>query len=127
MDEKKNSYVYPAVWKEDEGERYLEFVDFPGCVVDGGEKGDYINSAQDVLALTLIDYLDSGMEIPDPSEVDNAIYIHVWLPYFRSVTKVEYIKKTLTIPSWLDVLAKEANVNFSAALVKGIKEELGLE
>ena len=36
------------------------------------------------------------------------------------------VKKTLTIPKWLDEMAKAKNVNFSAILVKGLKAELGL-
>lgn len=35
-------------------------------------------------------------------------------------------KKTLTIPQRLDLLAKEKNINFSAVLVNGLKQELGL-
>jgi len=53
-------------------------------------------------------------------------YINVWMPYHRTKIKEVYVKKTLTIPVWLDMLAKENNINFSATLVKGLKEELGL-
>ena len=61
-------------------------------------------------------------------EVQNdVIYIHVWLPYFRNATKEIYVKKNVTIPQWLDLLAKESNINYSAALVKGIKQELGIK
>ena len=37
------------------------------------------------------------------------------------------VKKNVTIPQWLDILAKENKVNYSAALVKGIKSMLGIE
>ena len=43
------------------------------------------------------------------------------------VTKEIYVKKNVTIPQWLDLLAKESNINYSAALVKGIKQELGIK
>lgn len=33
----------------------------------------------------------------------------------------------LTIPAWLDVLAKANNINFSAVLVQGLKEALELK
>jgi post-segregation antitoxin (ccd killing protein) len=39
-------------------------------------------------------------------------------------TKEVYVKKTLTIPMSLDIRARENNINFSATLVKGIKDEL---
>ena len=49
------------------------------------------------------------------------------MPYFRQIQKTIYVKKTLTIPKWLDEMAKEKNVNFSAILVKGLKAELGID
>ena len=49
------------------------------------------------------------------------------MPYWRTRAKEVYVKKTLTIPSWIDVLAKEKNLNFSNVLVKGLKKELGIE
>jgi post-segregation antitoxin (ccd killing protein) len=48
------------------------------------------------------------------------------MPYHKSRIKEVYVKKTLTIPSWLDILAKNNNINFSAILVKAIKKELNL-
>lgn len=49
------------------------------------------------------------------------------MPYFRNASKEIYVKKNVTIPQWLDILAKENKINYSAALVKGIKAELGIE
>ena len=36
------------------------------------------------------------------------------------------MKKNVTIPQGLDILAKENNVNYSAAMVRGIKMALGI-
>ena len=52
------------------------------------------------------------------------IYIHIWLPYYRNISKEVYIKKNVTIPQWLDILAKRKKINYSAALVKGLEHEL---
>lgn len=46
--------------------------------------------------------------------------------YCRKIAKEVYVKKNVTIPQWLDILAKERKINYSAALVKGIKMELGI-
>ena len=78
---------------------------------------------------------DRGIENPSPSEPgqivteegEKLIYVHLWMPYFRQIQKTIYVKKTLTIPKWLDEMAKEKNVNFSAVLVKGLKSELGMD
>ena len=123
----KNSYVYPARIIKDAGSVLLTFPDFEEIVLAEEDEEDLIVAAQEVLALTLIDYIDQGKELPKPSKItEGVIYIHVWLPYFKNIAREIYVKKTVTIPQWLDILAKESKVNFSAALVKGIKEELGI-
>ncbi|WP_320957026.1 hypothetical protein [Enterocloster asparagiformis] len=66
---------------------------------------------------------DGPPEAVPPAEL---VYLHIWLPYFRSDMREVYVKKSVTIPQWLDVLAKKSGLNFSAALVRGIKEELGI-
>ena len=124
----ENNYVYPAYIKEEDGEKLLIFPDFEELVVSIEDDVDYIQEAQTELALIIISYLDEGRALPQRSDFNsNALYIHVWLPYFRNMTKEIYVKKTVTIPKWLDELAKNGQVNYSACLVKGIKMELGLE
>lgn len=123
----ENNYVYPAYIKEDDGEKILVFPDFEELVVGAEDDVDFIQDAQTELALVIIDYLDEGKELPKRSKfVKDAIYIHVWLPYFRNKIKEIYVRKTVTIPSWLDELAKNSKVNYSACMVKGIKDELGI-
>jgi post-segregation antitoxin (ccd killing protein) len=38
--------------------------------------------------------------------------------------KSRSVKKTLTIPQWLDEMAASANLNFSHVLQEGLKKEL---
>ena len=97
-------------------------------MVEEETREDVIKSAQASLALQILDYVDNRKELPAPSECnENVVYIHVWLPYFKNITKEIYVKKNVTIPQWLDILAKESKINFSAILVKGIKAELGID
>lgn len=46
----------------------------------------------------------------------------MWLPYEKSKIKLEYKKKTLSVPTWLDILATQKNINFSQVLVKTLKK-----
>lgn len=127
--EREESYIYPAIFREEEEEIEISFVDFPGVMTccDGSSEGGAIRAAQELLALTIRDMEDAGKELPKPTpDLHDAIYIHVWMPYFRSLVREIYVKKTITIPQWLDILAKKEKVNFSAALVKELKQELGI-
>lgn len=123
----KNNYTYPAKIRKENKEISLEFIDFPDLAVSVEKEEELIEAAQEALALTILDQTAQGKELPAASAVaEDAVYIHVWLPYYKNMAKEIYVKKTVTIPQWLDLLAKENHVNFSACLVKGIKEELGI-
>ncbi len=124
----KTNYVYPARIIHENEELLLSFIDFPDLIASGTTEEELLEAAQEILALAILDYVDQGKEPPKPSYPDErAIYVNVWLPYYKNMAKVIYIKKTVTIPQWLDILAKENNVNYSACMVRGIKEELGID
>lgn len=124
----RENYVYPACIKKISKVYEITFPDFPELISCEIDEEKTIETAQELLAITILDYLQNQRELPKPSvNVSDVVYVHIWLPYFRNKAKEIYIKKTLTIPQWLDILAREKNINFSAALVKGIKKELGLE
>lgn len=125
----KENYIYPAKIKKEGTSFQLEFLDFPNIsLVEADTKEEAIRSAQRCLALEILDYESRKQQLPNPTEnVLNVIFIHVWMPYFRNTSKEIYVKKNVTIPQWLDILAKENKVNYSAALVKGIKLALGIE
>lgn len=135
----KENYTYPVI-VDRSNPGYLNII-FPGF--DGGipeipvmtsvkEGRDFIAAAQDQLALEIMEYESTGRELPpedivvSPEEGQQVIYVNLWMPYHRSTIKETYVKKTLTIPAWLDILAKQQNINFSAVLVAGLKKELGL-
>lgn len=131
----KDNYTYPAIIDfSDSSLVYIEFPDFEYLSTDTDSSDDYIKAAQECLALKLIDCEESGTTVPKPSSANDIlledyqklVYINVWMPYHRTAQKVVYTKKTLTIPLWLDMLAKQNNINFSEVLVDGLKKRLGL-
>ncbi len=126
------NYTYPALFEYDEDNQIIvTFPDFPGAVTEGSDMKEAVANAQEVLAMTIVDYNDRGEALPDPgyeteSHENSIVLINIWLPFYRSKIKEVYVKKTLTIPSWLNVLAQQNNLNFSAILVEGLKSHLNL-
>ncbi len=132
----EENYTYPAIldYKE-EGYINICFPDFSDAYtcVEKGE--DAVSAAQEALALAITDREENKEELPEPSKAEKVrleekqqlVYINVWMPYHRTQVKVVYVKKTLTIPAWIDELAKANNLNFSATLVEAIKEKLSLK
>lgn len=124
----KENYVYPVRTEAAEDGIVITFPDFPDLVTFAEKREDVIRTAQEALALKIMDLENRQEPVPEPGEAEpGAVFVHVWMPYFRNSIRAVYVKKSVTIPQWLDLLARERSVNFSAALVKGIKLELGIE
>ncbi|MDE7321714.1 MAG: type II toxin-antitoxin system HicB family antitoxin [Lachnospiraceae bacterium] len=125
----KENYVYPAKITCNENMYQITFLDFPDMsIVEEAAREDAIHSAQEYLAHEILSYEERNEKLPVPNEsASDVIYIHIWMPYYRNAAKEVYVKKNVTIPQSLDILAKEHKVNYSAALVKGIKLALGIE
>lgn len=131
----KENYIYPVILKKEDDLILVRFPDFPDQMTDAETEAEAVESAQNVIALELIDRIDQKGETPSPTgqedivleDGEKLVYVQVWLPYYRQTIKEVYVKKTLTIPQWLDLMAKEKEINFSAVLVRGLKKELGIE
>ncbi len=107
------------------------FPDLPGCT-SGAESFDKAaENAKEALCLHLYGMEEDGDEIPKPSGIkdiktaENEIttLVEVNMVPFREKMRKRYVKKTLSIPSWVNAIAEEQGVNFSAVLLKGLKEQ----
>ncbi|MCI9597875.1 MAG: type II toxin-antitoxin system HicB family antitoxin [Firmicutes bacterium] len=127
-------YVYPAIFtKEDEGYSVF-FPDLEGCYTCGDNLEDALRMAEDVLAFTLYDYEKESKEIPNPSDLKTlevesnefANYISCDTIEYRKTHNNKAVKKTLTVPEWLNEEATAKGINFSATLQEALKTQLGL-
>lgn len=126
-------YAYPAVFaKEKDGTYAVKFRDLEGCYTCGGNIEEAIEMAEDVLALVLYGYEKDGREIPDPSpyhtiEISGeefVNYIKCDTMEYRKLYASKAIKKTLTIPEWLNTEAAALGINFSQVLQEALMEKL---
>ena len=129
-------YVYPAIFtKEENGLYSVEFPDINGCVTCGDDLADAIYMAQDVLAFTLYDYERDKKEVPTPSDPENievpkGSFVNSILCdtlYYQRKNNNKAVKKTLSLPEWLNELATNAEVNFSQVLQDALKAKLNIE
>ena len=96
-----------------------------------------MSNAQDALCLMLYDLEESGEFIPAPSDAldiektlgDNEFISLVSCDTleYRQYFDQKAVKKTLTIPSWLNTLAEREGINFSSVLQAALKRTLGIE
>lgn len=127
-----SKYVYPAVFTAEGGGYAIDFPDLDGCHTCGDDLADGIEMAEDVLALVLYQYEKEGKAIPHPSnpkdlELNENEFVNLIAADtigYQKKYNTRAVKKTLTIPEWLNELATKANINFSQVLQEALAEKL---
>lgn len=129
----KNFYAYPAYFYCDDDGISIEFPDLPGCLPCAASPEEAFHNAKEALGLHLFGLEQDGDPIPSPSPVlqlhpeTGAILtmVEVFMPSVRDRINNKVVKKTLTIPAWLNREAEAAHVNFSQVLQDGLRRYLG--
>lgn len=128
-------YAYPAVFTaEEEGGYSVNFPDIEACYTCGETMAEALEMAQDILSLRMCDIEDNGEAIPEPSDIRKMQTANNEIVSLVACDTVEYrklyddrtVKKTLTIPLWLNTAAEKAEINFSSVLRSALISQLGL-
>lgn len=127
-------YIYPALFcHEKDGGFSVSFPDISGCYSQGETLLEALEMATDALNLMLWEKEERKEKIPDPSypnmikpknEKDFIAMISADTTEYRKKNDKKAIKKTLSIPKWLNSMAIENNINFSNVLKKALIKEL---
>ena len=127
-------YLFPAVLEQEETQYSVRFPDLPGCSTCGDNLIHALDMAGDALALMLVDMEEDGEVIPDASDIrrvqaENPGRIVNLIPAdtqaYRRKMNPRAVKKTLTIPGWLNEMAERQNINFSQVLQEALMEKTG--
>ncbi len=130
----KDRYVFPAIFYYAEDGISIEFPDLPGCLPCADTTEEAVRNAKEALGVHLYGMEKDGEEIPEASDIKNIrvedggvlMLIEVFMPLVRDRINHKYVKKTLTIPYWLNAEAENQGVNFSGVLQEALKEYLHL-
>ena len=138
---------YPALFlKEKDSESYtVIFPDLEGCISCGDNLNDAFKMAQDALGAYLFEYYTKPNEIPKASRIDGIEikldeddknyflynesfknYVSIDLEEYVKKSSTKTVKKTLSIPSYLNEAGIENNINFSLLLQDALKKKLNL-
>lgn len=132
---KKDLKLYYAIFSPDEenSEIYnISFPDLPGALSFGEGMSDALYMAKDLLAGFLLGMIEDGENLPAPSSYPSishedselVVPIEVDLSIYKDKFENKLVKKTLSIPAYLNTLGIEEGVNFSQLLTKALKETL---
>ena len=129
-----DKFFYPALFhKEDGGGFWVSVPDIPECLTQGTDMSQAYEMAVDALGLALEDRMKEN-NVPVPTSIDFLVITENSYPVIIEFDLLEYkkkhssraVKKTLTIPEWLNDEAIKKNINFSAVLQEALKAQLGI-
>ena len=117
-------FVYPAVFHQEDNAYWVEFPDLPGCQSFGDTLPETMAEAQEALAAYVLTLLEQSKPLAQPSDI-GAISPEDGFTSLVACTIDQYketraVKKTLTIPSWLNDRATAMGVNFSQVLQEAL-------
>ena len=130
----KDLYIFPAVFHSAEDGISITFPDLPGCLPCAQTMEEAFANAKEALQLHVFGMEEDGEDIPIPSQVtaiplrkgESLAMIEAWMPPFREKMSNKSTSKTVTIPRWLDVIAKREKVNYSHIFQEALKSYLGV-
>ena len=127
-------YAYPAIFTKEENGYSVFFPDIDGCFTCGDTLPEAMEMAEDALCLILYDHEEDGEPIPTASDVkamqketaEIVSLVYCDTVEYRKLHDNRAVKKTLTIPNWLNTLSERAGINFSTVLQEALKAKLDI-
>ena len=131
-------YAYPAIFTYEDNKVLVSVPDLPGLHTFGDSLPDALSMAQDAIEMWLWDAENNQEEIPLASKLDDVArfcenqdsfvsLVVADTDEYRRQNDTRAVKKTLSIPAWLNYKAERANAPFSQILQEGLKQYLGVE
>lgn len=130
----KDTYIYPAVFHYAEDGISISYPDLVGCLSCADTDEEAMKNSKEVLALHLYGMEEDNEEIPTPSQIKDilllenevVVLVEVYMPLWRDKIINKTVKKTLTLPSWLNIEAERCGINFSQTLQEALKQKLNV-
>lgn len=123
-------YFYPAIFHTaEEGGFWVSFPDLPECLTEGDTMADAYEMAIEALGLSLTDRIHNHEKLPVPSTPDQVVLdtsdshlvvIQFDMEAYQKKHNSKAVKKTLSIPEWLNEEAVTLGINFSQVLQEAL-------
>ena len=128
-------YYFPAVFTLEDNLYSIAFPDIKGCYSSSESLQEGLENAKDALCLMLYDMEESGEPIPAPSDIKSIRPAENQFVSLITCDTIDYrkyydnkaVKKTLTIPAWLNTMSEREEINLAAVLQEALKERLGID
>lgn len=125
-----NEYVYPALFhlNNDDGSYTVTYPDLPGCITEGKSIGNAMYMAQSSLSQWMEYLIDKKLDIPKASnpkdiETDADEFVNL---IRADVKDTRAVRRTVSIPKWMDDMASESGLSLSRILQDALKKRLNV-
>lgn len=118
-------FIYPAVFHKQDDCYWVEFPDLEGCQTYGDSLNETMEYAQEALSAYLLTSLEQNLPFAQPSDIssissDSDSFVTFVTCDINQYKDTKAVKKTLTIPAWLNERASAMNINFSQVLQEAL-------
>ena len=118
-------YVYPAIFHKNNNNSYtVIFPDLSGCITEGKSLGEAMRMAQSAINQWIEYSKDKNLQIPKPTEINNIkVNSNEFVRLIRTDIKDSHaVKRTVSIPKWMDERVTEAGLSLSRVLQDALKQ-----
>lgn len=130
-----NKLFYPALFhKAEEGGYWVSFPDLPECMTQGEDMTESYEMAIEALGLAITSRQSEKQELPVASDISEIVLEKDTFPVLIEFELLEYqkrnnskaVKKTLSIPEWMNERAVAMNINFSQVLQEALMAKINI-
>ena len=123
--------TYPAIFTFENDQYWVEFIDLKGCFSSGSTLPEAMEKSKEAMGLFLEDLEtlpNCTTNIKNIKLEDNQLisFVSIDLEEHKRKYTNKSVKKTLSIPAWLNTIAERENVNFSQILQSALKDYLNI-
>ena len=124
---------FPAIFhRAEEGGFWVTFPDIPECMTQGEDMKQSYEMAVDALGLSISSMMEAGEKIPEASEPDAIkaeeggclMVVEIDMYEYWRKSRSRAVKKTLSIPEWMNNEATRRGIKFSQTLQEALLSKL---
>lgn len=125
--------IYAAIFEQGEGKVYVSFPDLPGCVTSGTDMSDAYEMAVDASNLWMTSAVEDMNEpVPAATPIDQiecpdgarVMLIQIDTEDYLRRTETKAVRRTVSIPSWMDQIAQKRGISLSKVLQEALREQI---
>lgn len=121
------NFIYPCIIHCEEDGYWSEFVDFKGCFSEGDTLEEILSNSKEALQSIILYNMEKEKSLPTPTpikEIEECKDTFKTYIDCKILGSNKLVKKTLTIPEWVNNIGVDKGINFSKVLTEAIIKEV---